>query len=143
MNIMTKELIIKLLKEGKINSENAGTSMWGIDLAGEDFTGCDLSGIDFTRANLAGCNFANAKLDNCIFKQANLMSAILNGATATNAWFNNADLAYASCIDAGFEGAHMDFADLSNIDVTNANTNWYGAESADARYIIYNNKEVK
>lgn len=93
-----------------------GANFNAVKAAGLLFQDDDLHGGTFVGASLKRCYFGRSNLNSANFSNAKLQTAQFTGASCRDAMFLGADMRLAYCVDAEFSGA-----DLSGVDMTEAN----------------------
>ena len=119
----------------KLESEDGGSDLSGLNLSGVDLSRLDLRGVDLSRADLRGVNLSRADLSAAdlrwailegadlqasVLKRADIRWAILRGANVKQADLGQTNLGWADVENADFSGAELDSANLDNVDMSRA-----------------------
>lgn len=94
-----------------------GANFSGKVLTGDDFTKANMREANFSRADLRGVRFFGGNLESANLESANLSGTTLDAARLTNANLTNAILEGAFAFNAKFEGATIDGADFTDVEV--------------------------
>ena len=118
---MTKEQLIELLKDGKVEEFNQyrdGTDYAPIDLTGAELYRAILTGVELYRADLTGADFSGADLTGANLTRANLSKADFREANLTRANLTEANLSRAHLNEVNFDQALVEYTTFAGVDLS-------------------------
>lgn len=119
----SKEELIKLLREGKIQQFNELRHKQKIplspNLSDVNLSGADLSGAILSRADLSGATFSRANLSRAYLSDAILSRAYLSDANLSDVTLSRAYLSRANLSHTILSGAILSGAILSDVTISN------------------------